>query len=245
MKYYNEFADFYDEISTGLKGELEFYLKEAKKSEGRVLEVACGTGRVMLPLQKAGVDIEGFDISVKMLSVLRRKANAMGLEPKVWKADMRNFRSRNKYGLIIIPYRAFCHIEKSEEQIATLRNMRRHLAKGGRLILNFFYPNFNYMAKMNGKPAARRAALIGGKKCVFYEIPRYSPIDQLVRVDWIFAGASEKKKKILKIRLAYIYKKEFELLLRLAGFRKWKVYGGFSKEPLKSGNQEMVWIISK
>jgi hypothetical protein len=49
----------------------------------------------------------------------------------------------------------------------------------------------------------------------------------------------------MKVKLAFIYKREFELLLRLAGFKKWKVYGGFNYEPLKSYKQEMVWIIEK
>ena len=74
MKYYNEFAELYDDVSKGLTGELEFYLKEAKKAKGKVLEAACGTGRILLPLLEAGIDIEGFDISKSMLDVLKQKA---------------------------------------------------------------------------------------------------------------------------------------------------------------------------
>lgn len=243
MRYYNEFAELYDEVSLGLEGELDFYLKEAKKAKGKVLEAACGTGRILLPLSEAGIDIEGFDISFQMLEELKRKAKKNSLKPRVWKADMRNFKSKNKYDLIIIPYRAFNHIEKSEDQIKTLKNFRKHLKKGGRLILNFFYPDFNFMARMNGKATKKQQVVIKGKKFSMHEIPRYLPIDQLIRVEWIFEDEKGKQKKALKIHLCYIYKKEFELLLKFAGFRKWKVYGGFKREKLENEKQEMVWVI--
>lgn len=244
MKYYNEFADIYDDFSVGI-GDLGFYKKQAKKAKGKVLEVACGTGRILLPLLKAGVDIEGFDISSKMLGVLNQKAKKDGLKPKVWKADMRNFRANKKYSLIMVPYRAFNHVESSADQIRALKNFRRHLGRGGRLVLNFFYPSYTYMAKRDGKRAKRKAITIKGAKYCFEEIARYEPIGQLIRVEWIITDPKGRTHGVLKIHLSYIYKKEFELLLRAAGFRRWKVYGGFKGEKLKTEKQEMVWIIER
>ncbi len=243
MEYYNKFAELYDEISTGVKGDLEFYLKEAKKANGSVLEVACGTGRILLPLLEAGVDIDGFDISNKMLQVLKKKAEEKNLKVNVWKADMRNFKSKKKYDLIIVPYRAFNHVEKSEDQIKTLKNIKKHLKKGGRLILNFFYPDFNFMAKKDGKITKKVPISIKGKKYRLSEKVSYSPSEQLIRDDWLLEDLKGHKKKVLNFHLCYIYKKEFELLLRLAGYREWKVYGGFKKEKLVKSKQEMVWII--
>ncbi len=243
MKYYNEFADIYDEIYSGVRDDVRFYLNEAKKAKGPVLEVACGTGRILLPLLEAGVHIEGIDISVRMLSVLKKKAREKGLDVNVWKADMRNFRSKKKYALIIVPFRSFLHVEKSEEQIKTLKNFKKHLKKGGKIILNFFYPDFNFMAKMNEKTTKKKPVVIKGKKYYLSEKISYSTPEQLIRGDWIFEDKKGRKTKVLKMHLSYIYKKEFELLLKLAGFRKWKVYGGFDKKPLKDKKQEMVWFI--
>ncbi len=243
MKYYNEFADLYDELSLGLKGEIGFYLKEAKKAKGPVLEVACGTGRILLPLLEAGIDIEGFDISEKMLSVLKKKAKQKGLKANVKKSDMRSFKSRKKYDLIFVPYRSFLHIEKSEDQIKTLKNFKKHLKKEGKLILNFFYPDFNFMAKRDGKLTKKEPVLIKGKKFHLSEKDIYFPTQQSIRVEWILQDMEGHKKKVLKFHTGYIYKKEFELLLKLAGFKKWKVYGGFNKEKLTKCSQEMVWVI--
>ena len=87
--------------------------------------------------------------------------------------------------------------------------------------------------------------MINGKKYKMSEKITYFPIEQKIRVNWVLEDSNGRKKKILKIHLCYIYKKEFELLLRLAGFKKWRVYGGFNKEKLKDEKQEMVWIIEK
>ncbi|MBD3210825.1 methyltransferase domain-containing protein [Candidatus Micrarchaeota archaeon] len=243
MKYYDEFAELYDELSMGLEGELEFYLKEAKKAEGPVLEAGCGTGRILLPLLEAGIDAEGIDNSPGMLDILKSKAREKGIRPRVRKSDMRNFRSKKKYGLIIVPYRAFLHVEKSEEQIRTLKNFKKHLRKRGRLILNFFYPDFDFMSRWNGKTTKQRKVKIKGKKHFLSEKTLYYPVEQLFRSIWTMRDSDGKTKKMLKMRACYIYKKEFELLLRIAGFRKWRVYGGFEKKKLKNKEQEMVWII--
>ena len=241
MKRYNAFADFYDDIWTGIKGDTKFYLQEAKKARGPVLEAACGTGRIMLPLLEAGVDIDGFDITPKMISVLKKKAKAKGLKPNVWVADMRSFRSKRKYGLIIVPYRSFLHIRTTEDQIKTLKNFKRHLKKGGRLVMNFFYPDFNFMAKNDGKTSKKHPIYIKGKKYYSQEKVSISPIEQFNTVQWTLTGQGKTRK--YSIDICYIYKKEFDLLLSAAGFRKWKVYGGFKKEKLTKMQQEMVWII--
>src|SRR3954453_8892061 len=71
---------------------LDFYVALAREANGPVLDVACGTGRILLPCLQAGVDIEGVDIFEPMLSTLRKKAAALGLSPKLHRADMSDFR---------------------------------------------------------------------------------------------------------------------------------------------------------
>jgi len=245
MKDYNEFAEIYDHVYIGTKGDLKFYLMQAKKARGNVLEIACGTGRILLPLLKNGINIEGIDLSAKMLDVLRKKAKTMGLEPNVWKANMQNFNANKKYDLVIVPYRAFNHVESSEDQIKTLKNFKKHLKKGGKLIINFFYPSFTIMAKRNGVKTKRDTVLIKGVKYFRQEQIYYEPMKQLIRATSFLTDAKGHTCKVLPMHLCYIYKKEFELLLRAAGFKTWNVYGGFNGESLKDEKQEMVWIIRK
>lgn len=132
----------------------------------------------------------------------------------------------------------------TEDQIKTLRNIRKHLSSHGRLILNFFFPNPEIISKTYGKEV-KETIKFKDKK---YTLTRKSYfIDEANQVVECINLLREKNKKIWKgkFRIALISKKEFELLLRLAGFRRWKVYGGFNYQPLKSYKQEMVWIVER
>lgn len=240
MYSYDDWAKIYDKFSANYKPDISFYTKEAKKAKGKVLEIACGTGRVYLEVLKTGVDIYGFDISRKMVALLKEKAKRAGLKPKVKAADMRRFKYKEKFAAIIVPYRAFLHNTTVEDQLATLKNIRRHLLPKGKLILNFFFPLWEYILKNYGKTEKTKFDGI----TMFSQSRFADEINQVVSVNFKFLKNAKTFMKT-SFNLALIYKREFELLLRLAGFKKWKVYGGFSYEPLKSREQEMVWIIER
>src|SRR3954469_15858863 len=99
----------YDLVLEKLDYGLEFYLKLAREAAGPVLDVGCGTGRIMLPCLKAGVDIEGLDLFPGMLARLREKASTLGFDPRLHQANMAGFRLSRRYALIMIPFNAFVH----------------------------------------------------------------------------------------------------------------------------------------
>lgn len=128
-------ADAMDDVS--------FYLDLAQRAaaEGQaVLELACGTGRVTIPIAMAGVDITGLDNAPAMLDVARRKAEAAGADVRWVAADMRSFELEQRFGLVIIPFRSFLHLLTETDQLACLTRVSEHLVPGGRLALNFFVP---------------------------------------------------------------------------------------------------------
>jgi len=102
-KNFEKWAKVYDLLYGDYKSDIDFYRKEARKAKGKVLEIACGTGRVYLELLKDGIDTYGIDISQNMLEILKKKGKNLGLKPKVKKAYMRNFRFNTKFSLIILP----------------------------------------------------------------------------------------------------------------------------------------------
>ncbi len=242
-KNFDKWAKFYDIIYKNQKEDIKFYKKEAKKAKGRVLEVACGTGRIYLELLKERIDVYGIDISKALLDVLRQKAERLGLVPKVYQGDMRNFNLKKKFSLIIVPFRSFLHNLTVEDQLTTLKNLRKHLKPKGRLILNFFFPDPEVI--VNYKKGNRK--IIKTNKGKFYFINKTRFIDepnQIVEFSEVLRKGSRTIYKN-KFQIAFIYKREFELLLRLSGFKKWRVYGGFNYKPLNSYKQEMIWIIEK
>ncbi len=241
---FNNWASTYDLIYGNYKEDISFYVDSARAAVGKVLEVACGTGRIYLELLKAGVEAYGIDIADKELEVLRSKAAALNLEPKVKMADMRNFRLQDEFKLIIIPFRAFLHNITPVDQLRTLKACRRHLAPGGKLALNFFYPDPRKIAGNYGKNIHEAVESSGGN---LERVTKSHFADETEQIVEINDSLKRAGKTIWRdtFTLAFIYKREFDLLLKSAGFTRWQVYGGFDYQPLTSNKQEMVWVIER
>lgn len=143
---YAETAELYDYVQPyAARKDVEFYTNMARESGGPVLEIGCGTGRVLLPIARAGAEITGLDLSAKMLGVCREK---LAREPadvrgrvKLVQSDMRVFDLGRTFKLITIPFRPFQHLISVEDQLACLACVNKHLAPGGRFILDIFNPS--------------------------------------------------------------------------------------------------------
>jgi len=240
---HDQWAKVYDMIYGNYRDDVAFYLGEAKKAKGKILEVACGTGRIYLELLKEGLDAVGVDISEEMIAALKAKAESMALKPKAHIADMRNFKLDERFDLIIVPFRSFLYNLTTEDQLKTLRNFREHLAPGGRLVLNFFYPDIERMMSF-GKESEDLVVMENGRHLLREKSFFVDEVNQTIET---VAALFQDNELFWKgsYRLAFIYKREFELLLRLTGFGKSSVFGGFDKRPLSSYKQEMVWIVER
>src|SRR5262245_39724006 len=84
-------GDLYDVLWQGLDYGIDFYVALARQAKGPVLEIACGTGRILVPVLQAGADADGLDLFQPMLDVARRKADALGLSPGLYRGDMADF----------------------------------------------------------------------------------------------------------------------------------------------------------
>ena len=120
-------ADYYDAAYGNAPNlvDLPFYLDLAKRIGGPVFEMGCGTGRVLLPIARAGIEIHGLDSSAAMLRVLQNHLHGEPAEVQrrvvLHEGDMRNFRGRRKYPVITIPFRPLQHMYTVDDQVAALR----------------------------------------------------------------------------------------------------------------------------
>ncbi|MBN1900436.1 class I SAM-dependent methyltransferase [Candidatus Sumerlaeota bacterium] len=121
QEYDRQDANFYDYYSLGIPGDVEFYVDEAKKAGSPVLEIGCGTGRILIPTAQAGISITGLDRAPSMLDILRNKITDLDKNTQsriqIVEGDMRDFSLKEKFKLVTIPYRAFLHLLTSEDQI--------------------------------------------------------------------------------------------------------------------------------
>jgi SAM-dependent methyltransferase len=233
-----------------VRDDIPFYVElaaEAAAAGHAVLELGCGTGRVTVPIARAGVRITGLDASPAMLDVARAKA--AGIDNISWvKADMADFRLEQQFGLVIIPFRSYLLLLTVEEQKSCLRCIHDHLVEGGRLALNFFNPDLVMMAK---RLERRRSAFqardderpSGGLRR--WEKTEYNTA--LQSMDWTqrreqlsAAGRVVRVEKTLRMR--YIFRYEMEHLLALTGFEVEALYGWFDRRPFDEASAEMVWL---
>ncbi|MBM3726524.1 MAG: class I SAM-dependent methyltransferase [Acidobacteria bacterium] len=138
-------GDLYDVLLGGAEFGLDYYGDLARRAEGPVLDIGCGTGRVLLPCLAACVDIDGLDLYEPMLARLRTRASELGLSPRLYQGDMSGFRLPRKYALIMIPYNAFTHNVTQESQLRCLAACREHLLPGGLLTLDGAFPGLAWI----------------------------------------------------------------------------------------------------
>jgi SAM-dependent methyltransferase len=239
-------GDLYDLMVGSLDYGLSFYLDLMKATGGPVLDVACGTGRILLPALRAGCDVEGLDLFAPMLDRLRHKAAELGLCPRLHRADMSDFRIDRRFRLIVIPFNAFVHNLTSDAQIRSLTRCREHLEPAGLLAFDTFCPGPELIMLPNGTRVLEGETPhpVTGHAMRMYDTRSFDRVKQIQTsvMDFEVLDAEGRVAEVHRsaTELRWVYKAEMELLLRLAGFRRWEICSDFDRRPLEQDNSPMV-----
>jgi SAM-dependent methyltransferase len=251
-------AAFYDYSFTGVEGDVQFYLEEARRVGSPILEIGCGTGRILLPLAEAGVEIVGLDRAPAMLSLLRQKLSQRSTETQqrveLIEGDMRHFSLGRRFNLIMIPYRAFLHLLTPKDQRQALHCVREHLTDDGQLIFNVFDPNLEMIAAHLGPLGAalkRDSEFIHpdtGHRVVVWNSFQYDPERQMLEGYFICEELDNAGRLIAKtyspLTLRYVHRYEMRYLLELCGYKVEALYGDFQRGPFRHGG-EQIWVARK
>lgn len=251
-------AKYYDEAYATKEGldDQSFYVEIARTSGGPVLELACGTGRILLPIAREGIAIHGVDSSLPMLEVLQDKLRQ---EPKdvhelvsVMHGDIRNFRSNRQYPLVIIPFRPLQHMYTVEDQVAALHTAAFHLEDEGRLVFDVFYPKFE---SLNSKIGEEFLELEWRPKCDCNKIIRrylrkesVDKINQTFTATFIFRtyeGEKLVQEETEFLKMSYYTYPHLRALFLLTGLEIVEEYGSFDTSPLDNGAREMIFVLKK
>lgn len=247
-KFWALIYEQYDQLSGRGTQELNFYLNELKDIKGKCLEIGCGTGIKFLQILQNGINIFGFDISKEMLEVLEEKAYQLkisNISKRISKQNMVDFKYSCKFDSIIIPNRTFLHNVSQKEQLETLKNIHNHLTDSGKLILNFFKPKLDVLINEmeQFKQFANLTNPQTNEPISLYFKEKKDILNQIINIEWKFKTPNEEY--LTKMKVKWIYKSEFELLLKLAGFKTIEVFGDFDKNKVKTDSKELVWIAGK
>jgi 2-polyprenyl-3-methyl-5-hydroxy-6-metoxy-1,4-benzoquinol methylase len=244
MEVYDKMAEYYDLIY-GDEWDTEFYLNEARNARGKVLEVACGTGRILLTLARNNIDVTGLDLSEGMLQILNEKAKSEGIEVAVHHANMIDFKLEERFNLIIVPYRSFLHLTSDSERSAAIRNFMEHLNPGGRLILHTYNPSEEEL-EMSGEfhHYDTEEFSYKGKNLVLDWFLKYDSSDGSGSYR-IVLNEEDGKSVNYEMKIYFITPKDIQRLLESAGYKNIRHYCGFDYSPFNETCREAVWIAER
>jgi SAM-dependent methyltransferase len=224
-------------------GDRAFYAQLAREQGGPVLELGCGTGRVLLPIAEAGLPCVGLDVSGNMLDVLRAKKPPSNLE--LVQASMTDFDlGTRRFALIFTAFRAFQHLLAVEDQLATLTCVRRHLAQGGLFAFDVFAPNLARTALEHEPEAEDLRAPDGDEEIRRFVEVRRDLVTQIMSAKMRherWQGDTKVGEGTTDLRLRWYFRYELEHLLARAGLVVDALYGGFDREPYDA-RREMIFV---
>jgi len=247
---YGKVADFYDSYVT-FKDDIPFFVEEAKRVTGEVLEPMCGTGRVSLPLLDAGVRLTCVDNSPEMLAELEKGLKRRKLTAPMHEMDVCNLELEQRFDLAFITFNSFAELLTDDAQRAALSGIHEHLTDYGRFICALDNPPVR-MKDVDGrkrllgkKPLRRRYGVVA-----MWKRESYDPETRIVTSHQMFEAYSPDSLPMfvreMRLRFRVIEPGEFERLATSAGFRIADLYGDYSREPFSDDTSPyMIWILTK
>ena len=227
---YDAIARLYDPWSASVTEDVEFYVEEARAAAGPVVELACGTGRIAVPIAKAGVRLIGVDASPAMLEVAREYAAAEGVEIDFRLGDMRDPPVAERVPLVLIPFRSLLHMTSEPERLRALRAARELLLPGGRLVFDVFAPSPEDVEDTHGRWLEREPGI--------FERAEW---DESERTLTLSVRRGDEASSML---LAWLSPAEWRMLLDRAGFDLEAQWGWFDRRPY-AGGEDVVFAATR
>jgi SAM-dependent methyltransferase len=229
VSLYDAIAELYDSWSRSVTEDVAFYVEEARRAGGPVVELAVGTGRIAVPTAAEGVEVIGVDSSPGMLEVCRRAGELAGVAHllDLRLGDLVDPPVEERVRLVTCPFRSYLHLLDDDARLRALRAARELLAPGGRLVFDVFAPGADDIADTHGRWLEREPGIFE-------------------RADW----DSRARTLTLSVRgdsaattftLAWLSPDEWRSLLEQAGFQVLRCFGWFDRRPY-AGGEDTVWI---
>ncbi len=227
MSLYDKIAHLYDPWSRSVVEDIEFYVEEARRSGGPVVELAVGTGRIAVPTAAAGIAVIGVDSSQGMLEVAGEAAATAGVEVDLRLGDLRDPPVDGRYPLVVIAFRSLLHMQTDADRRAALRAVHKLLLPDGRFVFDVFAPAPDDIADTHGRWLEREEGIFE-------------------RAEW----DEEHRTLVLHVRglgteaalsLAWLSVAEWRVLLDEEGFVVEDLYGWFDRIPW-NGHEDSIWV---
>lgn len=266
QRHRNEGARSYDEVAgigelydhVGIyaaRADAAFYIDVARECGGPVLEVGCGTGRILIPTARAEVRITGLDRSSGMLDRCREKVSGEPVEVRdrvdIQAADMRAFDLGRQFALVTAPFRGVQHLIGESDQLSFLACARRHLAPAGRLVLDAFNPDPARLAvPMTEEREDTPRTLLSGQRS-FRRTARVTAIDREAQVSsvelayYVSDSDGREQRRVQAFPMRWYTPDELARLVERSGFAVRAMYGDFDRSALTDASADIIVVAEK
>jgi SAM-dependent methyltransferase len=249
MDDYDIYARFYDLDFANLDDDLLMIEQFATRCGSPILELACGTGRVLLPLARQGYEVTGVDVSPAMLAIARRQVAATGLDDRVTlvEQDMRHLDLGRRFKLAFVAVNSFMHLPDTDDQLATLCHIRQHLEPGGLLLLDLFNPDLGRLLEPPGQVILDKVMTDpdSGHRLMKYRTQKVDLAQQTIYTTYIIDELDDEgqvRRILFPFSTRYLFRGELELLLRHTGFKIEAIYGSYDLDEFSGDSAKMIAV---
>lgn len=236
--------DLYDLLAPSDSAIEQFYADMARGQGDRVLDLACGSGRLAIPLAQAGAKVVGGDLSPRMLQRAQLAAKKRGVEVELVELDMRDFDLKGRqFDTIVVAMNSILHLHSQDDFRGFFQSVARHLSHNGKLIFDAFVPS---LTLLNRGPDERQ--LVGKiadselGNITVEETVRYDPIAQMSHVEWYWSTDEKRDFWKTPLKMRQIFPQEMPLLVSLGGLRLVERFGDFDRSAFVSGSRRQVCV---
>lgn len=229
LNLYDSIARIYDPWSRSVTEDVDFYVEEALASGGPVVELAVGTGRIAVPIAKAGIGVRGVDASQGMLAVAREYAAREGVADLVelHHGDLLGYVAPDPVPLVVCPFRSLLHMPGDAEKLAALETAHRLLEPGGRFVFDVFAPSPDDISETDGLWLERERGIF-----------ERADWDESARTLTLSVRSGD---AAATMHLHWLGAAEWLALLDRAGFDVDSLWGWFDRRPY-TGGEDMVFV---
>ncbi len=248
MKDYDLIAPFYDVEHAHFDEDLNLYVNFAELCSGPLLELACGSGRLLVPLAREGYELTGVDSSASMLKLAQAALEQAGVAARctLVQEHMSKLRLGQKFRLAFIALGSFGHVCTRQEQRQTLVAVRDHLTTGGRFILDISNADVRYMEHLSGQMLHQGTwQRQDGSLLSHFVSPASSLTKHLLELTHFYEEHRQGEAVQRTVTSTHLYlfeRNEVELLLEEAGFEITDVYGDYELSSFEHDSPRMIFI---